>query len=188
MLSLSLSGFGVSHSDAGGYTTIMKMTRDEELLLRWMELNAFTPLLRFHEGNQPSRNVQFDSSKALLEQSARMSNIYASLGWYIKGLAEEFNKKGHPSVRPLFYHYDEKECYNAKDEYLLGRDLLVAPVVEKGKTKRTVYLPKGEWVHLFTKMPYPSGTYEIDAPIGCPPVFVRADSEDKDRLLSSVEI
>ena len=188
MLSLSLSGFGLSHSDAGGYTTIMKMTRDEELLLRWMELDAFTPLLRFHEGNQPSRNVQFDSSEALLEQASRMSRIYASLGWYIKGLAEEYNEKGHPAVRPLFYHYDEKGCYEAKDEYMLGRDILVAPVVEKRQVKRNVYLPEGEWVHLFTKTVYPGGSHEIDAPIGCPPVFVRADSDDKDRILNSVDI
>ena len=40
-----------------------------------------------------------------------MSEIYASLGWYIKGLAEEFGKNGCPAVRPLFYHYDEEKAY-----------------------------------------------------------------------------
>ena len=186
MLSLSMSGFGLSHSDAGGYTTIMKMTRDEELLLRWMEMDAFSPMFRFHEGNQPSRNVQFDSSEALLGQAARMSRIYASLGWYYKGLAEEYQNTGRPSVRPLFYHYDGKECYKVKDEYMIGSDLLVAPIVEKGQSERTVFLPDDEWIHVFTGTAYSGGSHEIKAPIGYPPVFVRANSENKDRILDSV--
>ncbi|MBO4819639.1 MAG: hypothetical protein J5528_05810, partial [Firmicutes bacterium] len=74
------------------------------------------------------------------------------------------------------------------DEYLLGRDILVAPVVEKGSTKRSVYLPEDEWIHVFTKTLYPGGSYEIDAPIGYPPVFVRASSPVKDRILNSVDI
>ncbi|MBQ9911915.1 MAG: alpha-glucosidase [Firmicutes bacterium] len=186
MLSLSMSGFGLSHSDAGGYTTVMKMTRDEELLLRWMELGAFSPLMRFHEGNQPSRNVQFDSSKALLDQAARMSRIYASLGWYYKDLAEEYQKTGRPAVRPLFYSYDEKECYAAKDEYMLGSDLLVAPIIERGQNERTVFLPDDEWVHVFTGTVYSGGSTKISAPVGFPPVFVRAKSVNKDRILDSV--
>ena len=186
MLSLSMSGFGMSHFDAGGYTTIMKMTREEELLLRWMEMSAFSPLMRFHEGNQPSRNVQFDSTDALLGQASRMSRIYASIGWYLKDLAAEYTETGHPAVRPLFYHCDEKGSYTAKDEYMLGRDLLVAPVVEKGKTERTVFLPEGSWIHLFTGTEYRGGTHQVNAPIGCPPVFVRAEGENKDRLIDSV--
>ena len=186
MLSLSMSGFGLSHSDAGGYTTIMHMTRDEELLLRWMELCAFSPMFRFHEGNQPSRNVQFDSSKKLLDQAAKMSGIYASLGWYIKGLAEEFGKSGCPAVRPLFYHYDEEKAYTTDSEYMLGRDIVVAPILRKGDTKRTVYLPSDKWVHLFTGKEFGGGEYEIEAPVGCPPVFVRAGSDAKDRIMDSV--
>ena len=61
-LSLAMSGFGITHSDVGGYTTVSKMTRSRELLLRWEELNVFSPLYRFHEGNQPERNVQFDGT------------------------------------------------------------------------------------------------------------------------------
>lgn len=51
-LSLGLSGFGLSHSDIGGYTTLNGiLTRSEELLLRWAEYSVFTPLMRTHEGS-----------------------------------------------------------------------------------------------------------------------------------------
>lgn len=59
-LSLSMSGMGLSHSDIGGYTTIpqLNITRSKELLLRWAEYAAFTPVMRTHEGNVPEANHQ----------------------------------------------------------------------------------------------------------------------------------
>jgi alpha-glucosidase len=82
-LSLAMSGYGITHSDVGGYTTIMDMTREEELLLRWEEMNAFSPLFRTHEGNQPSRNVQFDSTERLVEQMGRCSTWHEALKPYL---------------------------------------------------------------------------------------------------------
>ena len=187
-LSLSMSGFGMSHWDAGGYTTIMSMTRDEELLLRWLELSAFSPMLRTHEGNQPSRNVQFDTTEALMAQTVRMSLIHSNLGKYLMKLSEENSSAGTPVIRPLFYHYDEKPCYALKDEYLLGPDVLVAPVIRSGETKRTVFLPVDRWVHLFSKKEYSGGTHTVDAPVGYPPVFIRAESPDFDELISISDI
>ena len=69
-LSLAMSGYGIAHSDVGGYTTIMHMRRSKELLLRWEEMNVFSPLFRTHEGNQPVNNVQFDDDEELLAQLA----------------------------------------------------------------------------------------------------------------------
>lgn len=86
-------------------------------------------------------------------------------------------------MRPLFYHYDEESAYTEDTEYLLGRDILVAPVYEEGKTMRTCYLPQDEWVHLFTGKTYSSGIYEVEAQIGCPPVFIRRDSPWAEELM-----
>ena len=183
-LSLSMSGFGMSHWDAGGYTTIMHMTRDEELLLRWLEMSAFSPMLRTHEGNQPSRNVQFDSTEALFSQTVTMSRIHASLKGYLVSLAKENTLRGTPAIRPLFYHYDEGLLKDIKDEYLLGEDILVAPVIKSSAVSREVILPDDRWIHLFTKKEYSGGTYTVDAPIGCPPVFIRAGSPVFDELIS----
>jgi alpha-glucosidase len=175
-LSLGMSGQTKVHSDAGGYTTIMHMTRSKELLMRWEEMNAFSPLFRTHEGNQPSRSVQFDGDEELLEQLAKMSKIHAALKPYLKKIEKEADE-GIPMMRPLFYHYEEEWAYEEKGEYLLGRDLLVAPVLKEGDRKRTVRLPEDSWIHFFTKKEYGKGDHEVEAPIGMPPVFIRKGSE-----------
>ncbi len=175
-LSLAMSGFGVTHSDVGGYTTVMHMTRSRELLMRWEEMNAFSPLFRSHEGNQPGRNVQFDDDEELLAQLARTSRMHAALKPYLKELVKENAEKGVPVMRPLFYHYADKLAFTEKTEYLLGRDILVAPVLKQGAVSRNVYLPKEEegWTHLFSGKQYPGGDfYGLEAPIGQPPVFIR---------------
>ena len=183
-LSLAMSGFGLTHSDVGGYTTIMNMTRSRELLMRWEEMNVFSPLFRSHEGNQPSRNVQFDSDDELLTQLSRTSRMHAALKPYLKKLVEENAEKAVPVMRPLFYHYDEDEAYKEKTEYLLGRDVLVAPVIKEGAVSRSVYIPDDNWVHIFTGRQYFGGTHQVDAPIGMPPVFVRKNSPDYELLMS----
>ena len=183
-LSLAMSGFGLTHSDVGGYTTIMDMTRSKELLMRWEEMNAFSPLFRSHEGNQPSRNVQFDADEELLAQLSRTSRIHAALKPYLKELVKENAEKAVPVMRPLFYHYDEEEAYTEKTEYLLGRDVLVAPIIKEGAASRSVYVPEDNWVHIFTGRQYFGGTHQVEAPMGMPPVFVRKDSPHYELLMS----
>lgn len=182
-LSLAMSGYGVTHSDVGGYTTVMHMTRPKELLLRWEEMNVFSPLMRFHEGNQPSRNVQFDADEELLTQLSRMSRMHKGLKPYLKELVKENAELARPVMRPLFYHYNEELAYKCTDEYLLGRDLLIAPVIKDAARERTVYLPEDEWVQLFTGAEYGGGIISVQAPIGRPPVFVRKASPRFDELM-----
>ena len=183
-LSLAMSGACLTHSDAGGYTTVMKMRRSKELLLRWEELCAFSPLYRFHEGNQPVNNVQFDADAELLSQLRRTSLWHAALTPYLKALVSEASARGTPVMRPLFYHYDEPAAYTEKTEYLLGRDMLIAPIVREGAAGREVFLPQDRWIHIFTGAEYGGGTHFIDAPIGRPPVFIRRDSEWYDTIVN----
>jgi len=61
-------------------------------------------------------------------------------------------------------------------QYLLGDDVLVAPVIKPHTKNWRVYLPKDGWIHLWTKKRFKGGWIEIDAPIGFPPVFLREDS------------
>lgn len=172
-LSLAMSGCCLTHSDVGGYTTVMHIRRTKELLLRWEEMGAFSPLMRFHEGNQPVNDVQFDADEELLAQLARTSAWHAALGPYLRALTDEAAARGVPVMRPLFYHYDEPRAYSEKTEYLLGRELLVAPVLKEGAERREVYLPEDAWEHLFTGERYGGGVHEVEAPVGRPPVFVR---------------
>ncbi len=184
-LSLAMSGYGITHSDAGGYTTYSKLlSRSKELLLRWMEMNVFTPLLRTHEGNQPVNDIQWYDDEELLAHTAKCSRMHAALKPYLTELTAETQANGTPVMRPLFYHYDEDRAYTEKTEYLLGPDILVAPIYREKADFRAVYLPEDTWVHLFTGEEYHGGTEEIESRIGEPPVFVRKESKLYNELMA----
>ena len=184
MLSLSVCGFGLSHSDIGGYTSFFNLRRSEELYMRWCEMNAFTPVMRGHEGLNPDLNVQFDSSEAILAHGAKMAKIHEALKPYLKNAVKYNSDTGVGVIRPLFFYYDEEQAYNECYEYLLGRDILVAPVIEQGKDKRKVYLPEDEWVHLWSQKEYVGGNHTVDAPIGEIPVFIRKDNKELINILT----
>jgi sulfoquinovosidase len=177
-LSLAMSGHGLHHSDIGGYTTLFGMKRSKELLLRWCDFNAFTPMMRTHEGNRPGDNWQFDSDVDTIAHFARMTSVFTSLKPYLKQAVAQNAKTGLPVMRPLFLHYeDDAHTYSLKYQYLLGRDLLVAPVYEQGRRDWTVYLPEDKWIHAWSGETYTGGEVTVEAPLGQPPVFYRAESE-----------
>jgi len=172
-----MSGYGVHTCDAGGYTTLFHLARDKELLLRWLEFACFTPVMRTHEGNRPDTNVQLYSDAELISASARLSRLHTELLLYMRHCVEENSELGLPVMRGLFMAApNEDRAYQRENySYLLGSDVLVAPVVKQGETKRTVWLPEGEWRHLWSGEGC-FGTVTVDAPLGKPPVFYRADS------------
>ena len=186
-LSLSMMGCGIAHSDIGGYTTILNMTRKEELLMRWEEMNVFSPLMRSHEGNQPSKNVQYNSSDALLHHMKICSDMHVCLKEYLNACVNETAEKGIPVMRPLFYHYKEEAAYTEETEYLLGREILCAPVLKEKAVKRSVYLPQDDWISLWDGKEYHGGTYEVDAPLGHPPVFIRKSYENQETLIKRLQ-
>lgn len=177
MLSLTCSGFGLSHSDTGGYTTFGKMRRSEELYMRWCEMNAFSLLMRSHEGNNPDLNAQFDASETVLRHQTHMARIHCLLKPYLQKAVRQCAETGVGVVRPLFFYYDEPRAYTEHTAYLLGRDILVSPVLKKGAARREVYLPDDEWIELWTGKAFGGGTYTVDAPIGRIPVFYRRNAD-----------
>ncbi|GAA4775506.1 alpha-glucosidase [Novosphingobium ginsenosidimutans] len=177
-LSAGLVGNAYSHSDCGGYTSLLGNVRTVELMERWCELAAFAPVMRSHEGNRPDDNLQYDSTPELLACFARWSRVHAHLAPYVRHLCNEAVELGLPAQRPLFLHHpDDASLYAVQDQYLYGADLVVAPVIEERARERQVILPgEGEWVHAFTGETFSAGTHMVAAPIGCPPVFYRAQS------------
>ncbi|MHB1628687.1 MAG: alpha-glucosidase [Bacilli bacterium] len=174
MLSLSMSGVGLHHSDVGGYTSLFSMTRSKELFVRWAELGAFSVVMRTHEGNRPDENWQFDSDEETLQQFARLSRVHKLLAFYLQAAVRENARTGLPVARPLFVHYEaDPNCYDIAYEYLLGRDLLVAPVYKEGVATWELYLPPDEWVHLWSGERFAGGTVQVSAELGYPPVFYR---------------
>jgi alpha-glucosidase len=177
-LSAGLIGNAYSHSDCGGYTSLLGNVRSEELMQRWCELAAFAPVMRSHEGNRPDDNLQYDSTPELLACFARWSRVHAALAPYVRHLCDEASQRGLPAQRPLLLHYPEDPAlWTLQDQFLYGADLLVAPVIEEGAVMREVVLPGDmPWLHLWTGAEHAPGSIEVAAPIGQPPVFYRADS------------
>lgn len=200
-ITASISGIPFVHSDVGGYTTItnpiMTYHRSKELLLRWMEFEAFTPIFRTHEGNQPLNNWQvyqysdekssFNSDDETTDYYTIYSKIHFSLATYFKPYIELASKTGIPVIRALFLNYpDDKETYKIKYQFMVGDGLLVAPVIKEKAKKIRLYLPEGKWMHVFSKKIYEGKRYiEIDAPIGMPAVFILMGGKDE-KLLEDV--
>lgn len=177
-LSAGMSGCGLSHSDIGGYTSLFGNTRTKELFLRWAEMAAFTPVMRTHECNRPEENFQYYDDEDCMKQLARLVDVYTMLAPYMKTLVAENAAKGIPVQRPLFLHNeDDAACYDIQYQYMLGPDMLVAPVYLSQKTQWEVYLPAGKWIHLWTGVSYEKGTHAVPAELGDTPVFYKADSQ-----------
>ena len=187
LLSSGLSGYSLEHSDIGGHTAIdnplLKIHRSKELLLRWIELGAFTAVFRTHEGNIPDVNHQFYTDEETLKHFVRFASIYAAWKPYRMELVGEASETGLPVVRHPFLHYPEDpEVFDLKYQFMVGAGLMVAPVLDPDRDSVELYLPAGNWVHLWTGERHGSperGVYEtVQAPIGEPAVFYREDSAE----------
>ena len=177
-LSAGMSGCGLTHSDIGGYTSLFDNTRTKEVFLRWAEMAAFTPVMRTHEGNRPDTNFQYYDDEDCMNRLARLVEIHVMLTPLLKQLVHENAEAGIPVQRPLFLHHeDDPRCYTEQFEYLLGPNVLVAPVWQSNQDSRTVYLPEGDWVHLWTGIHYGKGEHTVPAPLGDTPVFYLSNSD-----------
>lgn len=184
MLSGGVSGLTLNHSDIGGYTTInnplKNYHRSRELLLRWAEMAVFTPFFRNHEGNRPEKNYQVYSDERIVKEFAALGRQHQRLAPLFKQLMAEAAAGGMPLMRPLFLHYPaDSHTYTLRHQFMLGRDLIVAPVVTAGAQSGRVYLPAGGWIQSSTGrlIRYP-GWHEFSAPLGSVVAFIRADAPE----------
>lgn len=175
MLSAGLSGFPHWGSDLGGYMTFgLTQPRSRELFWRWTELAALTPVMRTHHGTASPRNWHFDSDRDTTEHYARYARLHTLLFPYWHHLASIARHRGLPIARPVFLHYPGQETWDLGNQYLLGEDLLVAPILERGQDKRPVYIPDGVWIHWWNgEKRVGPGTLRLPAPLGAIPLFIR---------------
>ena len=182
LLTASLSGMSVNHSDVGGYTTIEHPTvsihRSPELLKRWLELNAFGLILRTHEGNRPELNAQvYDEN--MLEHTRAMTEIFTLLAPYRRALYAEMELTGVPPLRHPLVEYPTIPRYWGLrfEQFFLGSDLLVVPVLSAGIDEVVAIIPPGEWRHWWTGDVYEGAergrVVRVAAPLGKPAVFAR---------------
>ena len=175
MLNTGLSGLGYMSHDVGGFAVDPENKRDGELYIRWLQLGLFSPVLRTHSTYQaePYNYKEFgDLTLRIIRERYNWLPYNYTLAW-------ENASMGLPLVRPLGLYEAQngiRQYDDISDQYLWGRDVMVAPVMTQGATQRTIAFPDGEWVdynnpskrfagHTITVYP---------APIDVLPLFVRA--------------
>jgi alpha-glucosidase len=171
---LSFGVCGVAHAgcDIGGFQN----DGHSELFLRWMEWGVFQPFCRAHSAWGTARQEPWSFGPKAEDASRSLLLLRMQLLPYLYTLFVEASRTGMPVVRPLFLAYpDDLVARRIGDEFLLGSDVLVAPVMEAGRDRRMVYLPEGEWIAGRDGARHAGGQWIIaELPLGLPPVFWRA--------------
>lgn len=173
MLNSGLSGMGYMSHDVGGFAIDPANPVDPELYVRWLQLGTFSPILRTHS-QQVAEPYKYPEQRDII-----LGLINERYRWlpYNYTLAYENASQGLPMVRPLNFYSKQNTCFdNIDDQYLWGRDVMVAPVMTQGATSRNITFPCGQWVDYNnpTKTYHCGETVEYAAPIEVLPLFVRA--------------
>lgn len=171
-LNMGMVGVPGWNSDIGGFTQEGECT--PELYLRWLQFGTFTPICRPHGAHQPREPWAFGpeveaAAVAALRLRYRLLPYTYTCAW-------EAHRTGAPLMRPLVLEYpDDPHTWHLGDQYLWGRDLLVAPVLAPGARERRVYLPAGTWYDFWTGRRYTGGRWvTVPAPLERIPLLVRA--------------
>jgi alpha-glucosidase (family GH31 glycosyl hydrolase) len=151
-LSMGLSGVAFWGSDIGGFVTLGEEHLTPELLIRWIQLGALTPLMRTKSGGvsigDGKRPQVWDPQ--IVPHWRRWSAFHQLLVPYLMAGADEYARTGMPLMRHhALTDPDDGALAGLDDQYMLGPDLLVAPALEPGMRRRSVRLPAGEWVDLW---------------------------------------
>lgn len=185
--SLGFSGVPLVHSDIGGFFSVARLKRNDELFIRWMEMNTFSPLMRSHESIRPWANSQFDAP-AVLPHTVRLTGIHAALRPYIEQCLKKA-EEGIPVMKPDFWNAVDYRQSRDEYSYFFGDDIYVCPVIEKNAKERTVHLPEGSWEGFWDGQPYRGGSkYTVEAPLGRIPVFYRTESAFKELFRRAADI
>jgi alpha-glucosidase len=172
LINLGLSGFGYSGADVGGFTG----GPGPELMTRWFEIAAFTPIFRDHSmKDAPRAEPWVDGPQQLAIRKRYVEERYRLLP-YIYALAEQNSRTGDPIMRPIFYDYPdalESDCDRSMT-FTLGRDLLIAgPPKPESPEKFDICLPKGGWYDYWTGEPVSEAKLTEMPKLDTLPVFVR---------------
>jgi alpha-glucosidase len=173
LMNLGLSGMGFCGTDVGGFGHDCSA----ELLSRWVQVGAFTPLFRNHSamGTRDQEPWAFDEITE--EINKKYINLRYKFMPYFYDVMRGTEESGAPLIRPLLFNYQkDKRTYEINDEFMVGDSILVAPILSQGETRRMVYLPEGNnWFDYWTGQEYAGGEYIIKiAPLDVCPIFIKS--------------
>lgn len=186
-LNVAMSGIPWWHTDIGGFDGGDPADPAyRELLVRWFQYGTFLPVMRLHGDREPRQpftaeiaggpNEVWSYGEDAYEILREQLLLRERLRPYLQAQAQVAHDRGIPPMRPLFFDFpDDPAAWEVDDQFLLGPDLLVAPVTRAGARSRPVYLPAGaSWRELVTGKVHRGGSeLAADAPLEQIPVFVR---------------
>jgi alpha-D-xyloside xylohydrolase len=198
-LSMGIAGIPWWTTDIGGFIGgDPKDPHFRELLVRWFEWGAFCPVFRLHGDRVPYVPPELEQRGGIKQFGTGAENeawsfgdaAYPIIERYLRlrerlkpYLAEQMraaHERGAPVMRPLFYDFPrDAASWEVEDEYMLGPELLVAPVMAEGQREREAYLPKGaRWANAWTGERLEGGQrVRVDAPLDRIPLFLRDGRE-----------
>lgn len=173
-MNLGISGVAFTGPDVGGFA----YDTTAELLTRWTQVGAFYPYFRNHSALDTVRQEPW----AFGEKYEEIIKKYIKLRY--KWLPQFYSlfviahRTGWPIMRPLFFEFPEdKNTFNLSDQFMIGDNVLIAPILQPDTNHRSVYLPEGSWFDYWTDKVYQGGQHIlVNADIETLPIFIKAGS------------
>ena len=172
-LMLGLSGLPYCGPDIGGFMG----DPSPELYARWFAAGSFLPFFRTHSSAFVKRREPYSFGEPTTSICRRYLRLRERLLPYWYTLAYEAHRSGAPLVRPMAYALETPQAFAIDDQFLVGSDILVAPIGEAKAVQRRLLLPRGEWLYAFDGAVHSGpGEVEVAAPLAQLPFFLRAGS------------
>ncbi len=171
---MAVSGFSFVGSDIGGFID----HPTPELYARWIQLGVFHPFLRTHSSGDHGEQEPWSFGEEVLAISKKYIELRYQLLPYLYTAFYRYVNDFKPILKPIsvFDQHDTDTLYRA-DEFVLGDNILVCPVLEPNALSRYVYLPKGSWYHYWTDDLYEGGKeIKQDCPLDEIPLYIKAGS------------
>ena len=186
-LNTALSGIPWWNTDIGGFHGGDPASPEyRELMVRWFQFGAFSPIFRLHGFREPATpfspqvtggpNEIWSYGEEACEIMASYIALRERIKPYVLEVMRDAQQTGRTPIRPLLLEFPEDpKAWSVDEAYLFGPDLLVAPVLEAGARSWNVYLPKGAgWRDAWTGEEHEGGrTVTVDAPLDRIPLFLR---------------
>ncbi|MBD8069541.1 glycoside hydrolase family 31 protein [Bacillus sp. PS06] len=173
-MNLGISGVPLTGPDVGGFAH----DTTGELLARWTQFGTFTPYFRNHSAINTVRQEPWSFGEEI--ESTVKKYIQLRYVWlpHLYTLFNEASKTGVPVMRPLLMEYpDDQHTVNLSDQFLIGSNVIVAPITAPSTFHRVVYLPEGNWINYWTSERIAGSQHIlVEADINTLPIFVKEGS------------
>lgn len=174
VLNMGLSGLAFAGPDIGGFAH----HTSAELLIRWTQMGVFFPYCRNHSALETVRQEPWSfgaEAEAILREYIGLRYRWMP---QLYNLFHEAAATGLPVIRPLILEYpNDPNVTNLCDQFLLGDNVLIAPVYRPDTDHRAVYLPEGSWLDYWTGEAHEGGRYILaHSPLSVMPIYVKTGS------------